>query len=67
VKAELSQHELAQRAGITQQYYSLIEAGKRGQTLPTTTAKRIAAVLNFPWTQFYDEPAEEQDEEGSGE
>lgn len=61
IKAGLSQAELSKRVGMTQQYYSAIESGKRGQTLPTTTAKRIACVLGFPWTRFYDEPAQDSE------
>ena len=53
----LSQHEVSEQVGISQQYYSTIESGKRGQSLPTPTAKRIASVLGFDWTQFYNEPA----------
>lgn len=58
VEAGLSQAEVSQRVGITQQYYSAIECGKRGQTLPTPTAKRIAGVLGFQWTRFYEETAQ---------
>lgn len=47
------------QAGITQQHYNFIENGKRRPSVEV--AKRIAAVLGFPWTRFF-EDAEEPEE-----
>ncbi len=54
VQADLSQVKLSELVGITQQYYSNIESGKK--TPSPTLAMRIGRVLNFPWTRFFDDP-----------
>jgi len=48
-----SQQRLAQEAGISQSYYSAIVLGVRG--VKPRTAKKIAKVLGFDWTKFYEE------------
>lgn len=50
-----SQQEVADAAGISQSYYAGIELGIRGKPLAVPVAKKIAAVLEFDWTQFYDD------------
>lgn len=55
----LSCEAVGRSVGITQQYYNFIETGKRRPSVPV--AKKIAAVLGFDWTRFYDEPSEGQD------
>jgi transcriptional regulator with XRE-family HTH domain len=55
VAAGLTQAELSKRVGMSQQYYSRLETGMVGQRLSVLAAKRIAAVLDFPWSRFYDE------------
>lgn len=44
--------EVANLAIISESYYSLIENGARAPSVET--AKKIAEVLNFDWTRFYD-------------
>lgn len=56
IRHEKSQELVAQMAGITQQMYSKIERG--GANPSVDVAKRIAAVLGFEWTRFYDEPGD---------
>ena len=56
---DLTQAEVAGKAGITQAYYAQIESGDRGNNLPVSTAKAIAQALNFEWEVFYDEPEKE--------
>jgi len=56
--AKMSQQEVADAAGISQSYYAGIETGSRGKPLSVPVAKKIAVVLGFDWTQFYDEPIE---------
>lgn len=51
--AGLSQKEVSQKAGISQQYYANLEGGIRGHNLPVRTAQKIAEVLNLDWTRFY--------------
>lgn len=50
-----SQQEVADAAGISQSYYAGIETGIRGKPLSVPVAKKIAAVLGFDWTRFYEE------------
>lgn len=44
LKAGLTQTELAERAGLLQQYVSLVESGKQNVTL--TTAQALAKVVD---------------------
>ena len=52
----LTQFEIAERAGVTQQFYNYIENGRRRPSV--SVAKKIAAVLGFDWTEFYDDDGE---------
>lgn len=56
LKAIKSQKQVAEEAGITQVYLSQIENGERNPSVDT--AKKIAAVLGFEWTRFYDDEAD---------
>jgi len=53
----LTQEDVATQAGIARTYYTRIENGKRGNKLPPETAMRIADVLEFDWTIFYNKKA----------
>ena len=55
LRLENSQESIAKKVGISQQHYSLIEKGEREPSV--AVAKRIAAVLGFDWTKFYEEGA----------
>ena len=48
-----SQAEVAEDIGISRAAYSNIENGKRRPSVEV--AKRIATVLGFDWTRFYEE------------
>lgn len=50
-----SQSEIAKAAGISQQYYALLEAKQRGKKLPVPTAKRLANTMGFDWQLLYEE------------
>lgn len=64
-RENLSQEEISKAVNITQASYSNIENGKRTPSVPV--AKKIAAVLGFDWTRFYDEvEAGERDSGGAG-
>ena len=63
---ELSQHDVATRASISQQYYSAIESGWKRYRVPVETAKRIAAVLEFEWTRFFEEDTQAGEVENHG-
>ena len=51
IDADMTQIEVAEKVGITQQMYWMIENGERRPSVET--AKKIAAVLGFDWTMFY--------------
>ena len=55
----LSQADVSRAAGIAQSSYCNIENGERG--IAVNTANKIAAVLEFDWTRFYDNEPEEED------
>ncbi|MGN0710746.1 MAG: helix-turn-helix transcriptional regulator [Anaerovoracaceae bacterium] len=48
----LTQNALCKAAGMSQQYYSKIENGIRNPSI--SIAKKIAKVLGFDWTLFYE-------------
>ena len=50
---KLTMREVAERAGVTESFYCLIENGARKPSV--RTAKAIAAVLGFDWTEFFNE------------
>ena len=54
----LTGEKIDAQSGISQQHYSLIERGERRPSVEV--AKRIAAVLGFEWTRFYEDGAEEE-------
>lgn len=47
----MRQYDLAQKAGISRSYYTMIENEKKKPS--PKVAKRIAKILNFDWTNFY--------------
>lgn len=52
-KEELTQSDVSKKVGIAQATYCNIENGKRSPSV--SVAKRIAAVLGFDWTRFFDD------------
>ena len=48
----LTQEQLAEKIGISQNYYSWIESGERRPS--PDTAKKIAVVMNFDWVLFFE-------------
>ena len=54
---KLSQVQVADRTNIKQNYYSNIENDERRPS--PEVAQRIANVLDFDWTRFYEEDREE--------
>lgn len=52
-KKGLSQNQVANQIEISQQMYNYIENGKRNPS--PKLAKKIADVLNFSWTKFYED------------
>ena len=52
IRGERSQKKAAELSGITQSYYSMIECGERNPSVEL--AKKIASVLRFDWTRFFE-------------
>ena len=52
-----TQEELAAKIGVTRQHIGLIENGVVAPSVEV--AKKIAAVLDFNWTKFFEEVSEE--------
>ncbi len=52
-----SQEEIAKEVGISRAGYSNIENGKRKPSVQV--AKKIADVLGFDWTRFYEDEKRE--------
>lgn len=50
----LTMREIGGQVGVSESYYSMIEAGSRKPSV--AIAKRIADLLSFDWTMFYEEP-----------
>jgi len=48
----LSQKEVAEKANITHQFYNYIENGLRRPSYEV--AKKIASILDFDWTLFFE-------------
>lgn len=53
IRGTKSQQAVADEIGIAQSTYASIEVGSRKPSV--TMAKRIAAVLGFDWTRFYED------------
>lgn len=51
----LTQAEVAERVDISRSYYVRIETERGCPSIGPKTAMKIAMVLNFPWTRFFDE------------
>lgn len=52
--AGLKQEDVADQAGVARATYGHIETGERNASV--MNAKRIASVLGFEWTLFFEEP-----------
>lgn len=53
IACAMTGEEVGAAADITQQHYNFIENGKRRPSVEV--AKRIAEVLGFEWTRFYED------------
>ena len=52
-KSHLTMKEVAEKAGISESHYCLLENGERRPSVET--AKRIGEVLGFAWARFFEE------------
>ena len=48
----MSQMDVANKVGISQNHYSSIETGNRQPSV--AVAKQLANLLDFDWTKFYE-------------
>ena len=55
-----SQTQIAEAVGISQQMYSFIELGERRPSVEV--AKKIAAVMGFHWTRFFEDEEDKETE-----
>lgn len=55
-----TEKQVADAANIAQPFYHCIEAGMKNPS--PQTAKRIAGVLDFDWTRFYEDKADGETE-----
>ena len=53
IRGKRSQQSVANEIGMSQSGYASIETGARTPSVPT--AKRIAAVMGFDWTRFFED------------
>ena len=53
LRGNQSQDKLAKKIGVAQSTYAAIETGNRNPSVET--AKKIASVMGFDWTRFFDE------------
>lgn len=53
----MTQNEVAKRAGIERAYYTMIEQGYRSPSVKV--AKDIGSVLGFDWTIFFENKSNE--------
>lgn len=51
----LSVISIATKVGVSRQFYSMVERGERRPS--PEKSKKIAAVLDFEWTKFYEDQA----------
>lgn len=51
-RKKLTHEDVAKKAGITRQYYGMIEKGER--TPSVSIAKKIGKVLEVDWTIFFE-------------
>lgn len=52
----MTQEKLAKKVGVTRQYIGTLEG--QGATPSVEVAKKIAKVLGFNWTKFYEDETE---------
>lgn len=53
-----SQEEVAEKSGITRQYYGMIESGQRNPSV--RAAQEIGKALDFSWTLFFEQEGNEK-------
>ena len=58
IDKRLTQDDVSEKADIAPSFYNMIENGNRRPSVEV--AKRIAEILNFEWTRFYEKEESER-------
>lgn len=64
-KAGLTQQDVANRVGISRQYYQMIETGERQKKMDLSLAGGLSAILNIPITEIVQKESAVPDAEGA--
>ncbi len=64
-KAGLTQQDVANRIGISRQYYQMVETGERQKRMDLSLAGGLSAILNIPITEIVQKESAVPDAEGA--
>lgn len=64
-KAGLTQQDVANRIGISRQYYQMVETGERQKRMDLPLAGGLSAILNIPITEIVQKESAVPDAEGA--
>ena len=64
-KAGLTQQDVANRIGISRQYYQMVETGERQKRMDLSLAGALSAILNIPITEIVQKESAVPDAEGA--
>ena len=64
-KAGLTQQDVANRIGISRQYYQMVETGERQNRMDLSLAGGLSAILNIPITEIVQKESAVPDAEGA--
>lgn len=64
-KAGLTQQDVANRIGISRQYYQMVETGERQKRMDLSLAGGLSAILNIPITEIVQKESAAPDAEGA--
>lgn len=64
-KAGLTQQDVANRIGISRQYYQMVETGERQKRMDLSLAGGLSAILNIPITEIVQKETAVPDAEGA--
>ena len=63
-KAGLTQQDVANRIGISRQYYQMVETGERQKRMDLSLAGGLSVVLNIPIAEIVQRESAAQESEG---
>lgn len=62
----MTQLEVANKAGVSESYYAMIEKGQRQQRMDITLAAKFSSIFNIPLDRIVEMEAKEAETDGSG-